>query len=461
MERDVTLAGEIALECAALDVVLATDEAKRRVLWDVRRGIAEAVHELGVSAELDLAVPRTELVPLVAAIRRISGAAGLKSLAFGHAADGNLHVHLWREGKDPVATASLREDGDRDLCRDRPPRRHGDGGARRRHHVEGRPFPVPPARVPRRDARDQAGPRSERHPEPGEGDPRAGMSAAAGRAAHDPPGRYRVLALLSLAELFGMSLWFSASAVAPLLKAEWRLSDASATWLTLSVQLGFVAGTLASAVLNLPDVWAPRQLVIGATPSRSRRERVARALLARPRLGARPALPDGPLPRGRLSAGDEDPRLVVSRAARPRAGRPHRRAHARQGGPVPRERDLRLRVAPEPARGVRPRARRRGPRRPLRPRRAVRARARALRRDAGDEGLREPRRAARELRLLRPHVGALRDVDVDSRDAPLELRAPRATAGGRRGGLVLRDRMRRGGVRRRGARGRPRGAGRS
>lgn len=103
VERDVTAAGEIALECGALDVVLATDEAKRRVLWDVRRGIAEAVHEMGVSAELDLAVPRTELVPLLTAIRKISGEAGLKSVAFGHAADGNLHVHLWREGSDPMS----------------------------------------------------------------------------------------------------------------------------------------------------------------------------------------------------------------------------------------------------------------------------------------------------------------------------------------------------------------------
>jgi MFS family permease len=91
------------------------------------------------------------------------------------------------------------------------------------------------------------------------------MSAPAGRAANEPPGRFRILALLSLAELFGMSLWFSASAVAPLLKVEWGLSDASATWLTLAVQVGFVAGTLASAVLNLPDVWAPRKLVIGTS----------------------------------------------------------------------------------------------------------------------------------------------------------------------------------------------------
>jgi MFS family permease len=88
------------------------------------------------------------------------------------------------------------------------------------------------------------------------------MSAA---PAPDPPGRWRVLILLSVAEFLGMSLWFSASAVSPLLKAEWGLSDSAATWLTLSVQLGFVAGTLASAVLNLPDVWAPRQLVVGAS----------------------------------------------------------------------------------------------------------------------------------------------------------------------------------------------------
>ena len=88
-----------------------------------------------------------------------------------------------------------------------------------------------------------------------------------GPAAHapDPPGRWSVLVLLSLAELFGMSLWFSASAVAPLLKAEWGLSASATTWLTLSVQLGFVAGTLASAVLNLPDVYAPRRLVVGAS----------------------------------------------------------------------------------------------------------------------------------------------------------------------------------------------------
>jgi len=69
-----------------------------------------------------------------------------------------------------------------------------------------------------------------------------------------------VLALLAIAELLGMSLWFSGSAVIPALTIEWKLSDSGASWLTLSVQLGFVAGTLLSALLNLPDIISPRHL---------------------------------------------------------------------------------------------------------------------------------------------------------------------------------------------------------
>ena len=58
-----------------------------------------------------------------------------------------------------------------------------------------------------------------------------------------------------------MSLWFSGSAVVPALTKEWNLSANAASWLTLSVQIGFVAGTLLSAFLNLPDIISPRHLV--------------------------------------------------------------------------------------------------------------------------------------------------------------------------------------------------------
>jgi MFS family permease len=72
--------------------------------------------------------------------------------------------------------------------------------------------------------------------------------------------RWQTLILLAIAELLGMSLWFSGSAVVPQLTKEWQLNENTASWLTLSVQLGFVAGTLLSALLNLPDIISPRYL---------------------------------------------------------------------------------------------------------------------------------------------------------------------------------------------------------
>ena len=65
--------------------------------------------------------------------------------------------------------------------------------------------------------------------------------------------RWRVLALLGIAELFGMSLWFSASAIAPQLRSIWGLTPAETGWLTTIVQLGFVCGTAIVALLNIAD----------------------------------------------------------------------------------------------------------------------------------------------------------------------------------------------------------------
>jgi MFS family permease len=78
--------------------------------------------------------------------------------------------------------------------------------------------------------------------------------------AHPDPRRWRALTLLSLAELLGMALWFSGSAVVPALTREWQLSDSQISWIAIAVQLGFVAGTLISATLNLPDIISTRHL---------------------------------------------------------------------------------------------------------------------------------------------------------------------------------------------------------
>src|ERR1700752_3476967 len=77
-------------------------------------------------------------------------------------------------------------------------------------------------------------------------------------------GPWRILALVALAELLGMSLWFSASAVVPALRVEWSLTDSEVSWLTIAVQLGFVFGTLASALLILAYVIRTLHRVVGS-----------------------------------------------------------------------------------------------------------------------------------------------------------------------------------------------------
>src|SRR5690242_1412677 len=80
----------------------------------------------------------------------------------------------------------------------------------------------------------------------------------------ESPARWRALALLAVAELLGMSLWFAATAMAPQLRQRWGLDAAQAGWLTTILQLGFGAGTATAAVLNLADVLPSRALFTGA-----------------------------------------------------------------------------------------------------------------------------------------------------------------------------------------------------
>ncbi|MDX2192057.1 MAG: MFS transporter [Gemmatimonadales bacterium] len=69
----------------------------------------------------------------------------------------------------------------------------------------------------------------------------------------------QMLALLATALVLALSVWFSASAVAPELRARWQLTAAQAGWLTAAVQLGFVAGTLVAAVTNVADMIPSRR----------------------------------------------------------------------------------------------------------------------------------------------------------------------------------------------------------
>ena len=84
-----------------------------------------------------------------------------------------------------------------------------------------------------------------------------GVARTAGTVADalvEAPRRWRMLALVAVAELLGMSVWLAANAVSPLLATQWALSPSEAGWLSTVVQLGFVAGTAIAALLNLADL---------------------------------------------------------------------------------------------------------------------------------------------------------------------------------------------------------------
>ncbi|MHB8323062.1 MAG: MFS transporter [Candidatus Dormibacteria bacterium] len=73
--------------------------------------------------------------------------------------------------------------------------------------------------------------------------------------------RWRALIWITVAELLAISVWFSAAAVTGVLARQWHLSGTAVMWLTASVQLGFVVGSLISATLGLADRFRPRTLM--------------------------------------------------------------------------------------------------------------------------------------------------------------------------------------------------------
>jgi predicted MFS family arabinose efflux permease len=68
----------------------------------------------------------------------------------------------------------------------------------------------------------------------------------------------RILPVIVVSQLAGTSLWFAGNAVLPDLQASLGLPDSVLGDMTAAVQLGFIAGTLAFAVLAISDRYSPR-----------------------------------------------------------------------------------------------------------------------------------------------------------------------------------------------------------
>lgn len=80
----------------------------------------------------------------------------------------------------------------------------------------------------------------------------------------DASGSRAALGWIAISQLLALSLWFSASAVAPSLASEWSLDTGQVAGLTSWVQIGFVVGALLIAITNLADAVPSRRLFVSA-----------------------------------------------------------------------------------------------------------------------------------------------------------------------------------------------------
>lgn len=76
------------------DILFADTDEQKNMLWKMRRSVAEAVKGNSVYKEEDTVVPRFELPKLLDGIKIIGKKYGFKSVCYGHAGDGNLHVNI-------------------------------------------------------------------------------------------------------------------------------------------------------------------------------------------------------------------------------------------------------------------------------------------------------------------------------------------------------------------------------
>ena len=76
------------------EILFADTEAQKDNIWRMRRRIGEAVKANSIYKEEDTVVPRYELPKLLAGVKNIGSKYGFKSVCYGHAGDGNLHINI-------------------------------------------------------------------------------------------------------------------------------------------------------------------------------------------------------------------------------------------------------------------------------------------------------------------------------------------------------------------------------
>ncbi len=79
------------------EILFADSEAQKIDLWRMRRNIAYAVKKTNMTVEEDTVVPRADLPELLKHIKEVGRKWNFRSVCYGHAGDGNVHVRILKD----------------------------------------------------------------------------------------------------------------------------------------------------------------------------------------------------------------------------------------------------------------------------------------------------------------------------------------------------------------------------
>ncbi len=111
LEEALLISELLVLSFDAGEVLFADSEKEREALWKLRRKVGEAIKSHSIYKEEDTVVPRASLPDLLEGVKAIGSRYGFRSVCYGHAGDGNLHVNIlkgelsekaWNEGLEPA-----------------------------------------------------------------------------------------------------------------------------------------------------------------------------------------------------------------------------------------------------------------------------------------------------------------------------------------------------------------------
>jgi len=95
--KEAELINEVMTAHECEEIIFADTEEQKNNVWRMRRGVGEAVKSHSIYKEEDTVVPRAELPKLLKGVKDIGKKYGFKSVCYGHAGDGNLHVNIIKE----------------------------------------------------------------------------------------------------------------------------------------------------------------------------------------------------------------------------------------------------------------------------------------------------------------------------------------------------------------------------